>query len=508
LAPITVNVNGGTHTTGDTLNVDAAGGPVTDNGTQLTKPGFNPINYTQIENMSIANIGDLTVTSSGLDDTLVVNATSANAGNYKLNAGPVISFTGMTKLTFNSLAGSDALTIINPAVGLFAPTGGIDYNGGGQPGDSLNLLGGGGAGFNEIYFVGTTTPPVGGGGNNGDGLVRFTGPTPVDIRFTGLAPIGDTVAVASLTVNATDAANTISITNAAVAPRVRVAVDAFEPIDFDNKTAVIVNAGDGVAGGDAGDPINIVFSNTPAALTGLTVNADEGNDDINLNVLADVFVPLLISGGFVNGNSSQRDQLNIKDPAAGRAIGFDYQNASNGDVNVGGFANPVSVRQVEGLVYTGNNAVASVDGTAGTDDLTVASGQGEAMIFLGGNPWDGPVDGAFASALPGVAGPGANKGPDIFARGLNPFSNVSVTGGGGVNDQLYVYGSSENPLLDPANVGQPVFRGAGLANGVLIPGRGVGNAYDIVFVSDTQVSLFTPAFASLVGVNIPSRIVR
>ncbi len=47
----------------------------------------------------------------------------------------------MTKLTFNSAAGSDGLTINNPAVGLFAPVGGIDYNGGGQAGDLLNLLG-------------------------------------------------------------------------------------------------------------------------------------------------------------------------------------------------------------------------------------------------------------------------------------------------------------------------------------------------------------------------------
>src|SRR5205823_14630792 len=140
----------------------------------------------------------------------------------------------------------------------FAPAGGIDFNGGGQPGDSINLLGGGGAGVVETYFVGTTTPPIGGGpGNNGDGLIRFTGPNPVDIRFTGLAPIVDTVVAASLTVNATDAANIIGVTNGAVSPRLRIAVDAFETIDFDNKMSVVVNGGDGAAGGDAGDTITV-----------------------------------------------------------------------------------------------------------------------------------------------------------------------------------------------------------------------------------------------------------
>ncbi len=77
----------------------------------------------------------------------------------------------MTKLTFNSAAGSDGLTINNPAVGLFAPVGGIDYNGGGQAGDSLNLLGGGAPDLVQTYSVGTTTPPIGAGpGNSGDGF--------------------------------------------------------------------------------------------------------------------------------------------------------------------------------------------------------------------------------------------------------------------------------------------------------------------------------------------------
>ena len=145
----------------------------------------------------------LAVVGSAGDDNLIITATGANSGTYTLNGGAAVAFTGLASFSFLGGLGNDTLTINNPASGLFAPFNGIDYLGGGQAGDALNLIGGGGAGFNETYSVGTTTPPIGAGpGNNGNGLLRFTGPTPVDIRFTGLAPIVDTVAVASQAANA------------------------------------------------------------------------------------------------------------------------------------------------------------------------------------------------------------------------------------------------------------------------------------------------------------------
>ncbi|MCC6510433.1 MAG: DUF4394 domain-containing protein, partial [Pirellulaceae bacterium] len=789
-----------------------------------------------------AALDSITVAGSAGDDVVVVNATGSNSGSYSLNGGPSIPFANVASFSFIAGAGNDTLTINNPAGGLFAPSRGIDYQGGGQAGDSLNLLGGGSAAFTQTYSVGTRTPPVGNSGNNGDGLIRFAGPTPVDIRFTGLAPIIDTVLAASLTVTATDAANTISLTNGTAASRLQVAVDAFEPIEFTNKGALIVNAGDGVAGGDLGDTINVNYSNVPVGLTNMSINANEGDDVINvqakagagivvsisgnqgtntfnfglagtldailggstflfgnsgadklnlndaadgtnniytltnntftrsgagsigytnmsqvslnagtgsdtinttslflstqafinagggddtinatdsgslsliqgamtyagqagndrLNIndssdgvtriytisnnvinrtsagalnydntletidlaatnngnsflisstaagivynvntgvgsdsigtgnmsaidgqvnlttgggfdqlavsessgLSDTFtltqvgnateltygngdaaidlrydatgptgqlenfvlfasgvaqtviinnttannftavqtsdaadtitidgsgltannfitsnlgndtltlnVPgiitataLAINAGPANGTSSQRDQVNINDGQAGRSVSFDYANASNGDAVVGGLGTNINLNQVESLVYTGNGAFASVAGTSGTDDLTVASLAGAAMFFLGGNPWDGPTDGAFSSALPGVAGPGAVKGPYILARGLNPFSSVNVSGDGGANDRLYLYASSEMDLLDPANPATPVFRGVGFGNGTLIPGRGVGNAYNNISVSDSAMFIQAGPTA-LTGVN-------
>ncbi|MEQ1643939.1 MAG: Ig-like domain-containing protein, partial [Pyrinomonadaceae bacterium] len=309
---------------------------------------------------------DLVVTGSGIDDVLIVTATGANTGSYTLNGGAAVPFSGITSFTFNGMAGSDTLTINNPAAGLFDPANGIDFNGGGQPGDNMNLLGGTAA--SETYFVGTTTPPIGAGpGNNGDGLIRYTGPA-LDIRFTGLAPIVDTVAAGFLTVNATDAANTISVTNGAVAPRLRVAVDAFEPIDFDNKTAVAVNSGDGTAGGDAVDTVSVNYSNVPAALTNLSVNGDEGNDILTVLARAGSHT-LSLNGGDNN------DQLNAAATVAGP--GSILLNGNDGnDSLIGGGDDDVFDGGQGDDTFLGNGGTDNVGGGAGVsvDDRVLVPG--------------------------------------------------------------------------------------------------------------------------------------
>ncbi len=67
--------------------------------------------------------------------------------------------------------------------------------------------------------------------------------------------------------------------------RLIVAVDAFEPIEFNNKGQLIINAGDGVAGGDATDNVLLNFSNLPSGLASITINADEGADIVSLQLL-------------------------------------------------------------------------------------------------------------------------------------------------------------------------------------------------------------------------------
>ena len=155
------------------------------------------------------------------------------------NGGPAIGINDVDSLTVDGLGGSDTLRIQNPAGDVFAPTGGITYNGGTQGvggSDVLENLGGTSA-------SGTFTP----GGTFGSGTVTHTTAAPVTqtISFTGLEPVIDTVAQTNFTINATAADDTVLLGDGTDPARLTVVPGAQESVEFANKTNVVVNAGDG-----------------------------------------------------------------------------------------------------------------------------------------------------------------------------------------------------------------------------------------------------------------------
>ncbi|APW61857.1 beta strand repeat-containing protein [Paludisphaera borealis] len=94
--------------------------------------------------------------------------------------------------------GDDTFIITNPTGAVTAPVGGITIDGGGQAGDTLILVGGGGPSYNQTYLIG---PAPGQGAivtssnNNPTGLTisQF-------IRYTGLAAIFDSITADKLNV--------------------------------------------------------------------------------------------------------------------------------------------------------------------------------------------------------------------------------------------------------------------------------------------------------------------
>ncbi len=427
------------------------------------------------------------------DDVLVVTATGPDAGSYVLNGGPPVNITGVVTFVFNGTIGNDTFTINNPAGGLFAPSGGIDFNGGGQAGDNMNLLGG--SASTETYFVGTTTPPIGGGaGNNGDGLIRYTGPA-LDIRFTGLAPIVDTVVVASLTVNSTDVANTIAVTNGGVAPRLRVAVDAFEPIDFDNKAAVVVNGGDGIAGGDVGDTMGVNFTNAPAGLTGLTINGDEGNDQIFFNA-KNATVPLTLNGGaneaaptvpftcsitntlpagdrlVYSDSASLSDNtynLSVNDLIRNAQTAFSFNTMETVDFLAGGGNDTISVDARTGVRTTargnsgndtmslnvGSGAVGEIDGGGGQDTVTTTgTGAGSVTLLNGSGNNDTFTLVQAGGSMDNLSG---NVCVDGGANDAAPGDIVNLNDAGDASNNTYTLTSTGLVRTGSANVGFGTF---------------------------------------------------
>src|SRR3954468_3637687 len=90
----------------------------------------------------------ITIPGTSGNDTLIVTPASPDSGSFIFD-GATAGFSSATSFTFNGSTGSDVFRINNPTSGLFAPSGGITFNGGGQPGDVLENLGG--AAFDEFY---------------------------------------------------------------------------------------------------------------------------------------------------------------------------------------------------------------------------------------------------------------------------------------------------------------------------------------------------------------------
>src|SRR5690606_21453519 len=172
-------------------------------------------------------------------------------------------------------------------------------------------------------------------------------------------------------------------------------------------------------------------------------------------------------------------------------------------LSIGGFAFPINLLQTETMVYnsTGGADTVAVVGTTGDDQLTVVPrSPSEALIFNGGDPFDGPPE-TITGNLPGVAGGGI--GPAIRMIGL--VGDMKVAGGGSVTgDQLYVYARNEQSINDP-NTTDDIF---GFGPGTLIPGVGVGNAYDTIFTDGEEVfitGLATVALAPGSFTQIPAQ---
>lgn len=261
-----------------------------------------------------------------------------------------------------------------------------------------------------------------------------------------------------------------------------------------------------------------------------TFNGFDGNDVFNIYLSMDSIVPtdpnttLQINGGDVAGDTDNRDVVTLEvgefmdtdngvagnppivltnpDAGAARNVGINYDGSGvpgtdSGDINVTGLGTTIDINTVETFFYDGsgpNNDIVRVTGTMADDDLTVHPLDLEsALVFRGGNPWDGPIPAdseGFFDAIPGVAeGPaGTHAGPDMR---LNQIASLTMDGGGGSANQLYVYGESEmNITAGTADV-------FGFGNGVIIPGEGVGNAYDEILMNDQQVRFVDDAQAAM-----------
>ncbi|MFN0016898.1 MAG: dockerin type I domain-containing protein [Pirellulaceae bacterium] len=255
-------------------------------------------------------------------------------------------------------------------------------------------------------------------------------------------------------------------------------------------------------------------------------SAADGNDDFILNIAVHIgdtgvfpTTSLQIEGNANTAvDSANRDRVTINDNNAGfvRDLTYDYLD-TQGDLDIlantagnglfggeGAGLIPVNIRTMETLRFNAAGAandLVTVSGTSADDVITVAqtpsvaglSAQSSAFVFLNGNPYItspgaiAPPD-SLAGNFPGVAGGGL--GVDMLINGIAPASGAFFPTGGltldgsgtsAIGNRAIVQALSETNLLDPVSAGAAVdVFNLGLGAGVLVPGTGVNNAFDLV----------------------------
>ncbi|MDA1251388.1 MAG: hypothetical protein O2820_19430 [Planctomycetota bacterium] len=404
---INVAINGGADS--DTINGDDDGNVFTITGLDSgTLPDKVPAGYSSIENLGGGGGVDVFNINASLTGTL-----SGMGGDDQFNIAPGQSVGG----NINGDAGNDTITVGDAATVAGTINGGADndtlivdhsdsvsrtlaYDGG--TGDDLLRLTGTIAGGSTVYSVGPAADV---------GTVVTTGAQTQTIFFSGLEPIEDLMALASLTINASVGADIINVIDAPTAGRTEVNFNgAFELYRFENKTNVTVN------GGAGNDTINVNNPNPATGLSTLTVDGEDGNDTINL--LADH------SGNFEGGAGN--DSFVFAD-------GVQLTGAVDGEAGTDTI-NAQAVSSSLAFSLTSSSGT----GFSGTESsLLTGTGTFAGIDSLRGGAAADQINGLDVDSTWGIDG--SNTYTDNMAR-LLAFSLLEVVNGGSMADRFDVTG--------------------------------------------------------------------
>ena len=312
-----LNMGGGTNTaTFDTTELSgaaAANYQVVEGATDsLVVQGA--AGATNLYTVSKPGVGSMQIKDNTAGATqITLTETSGNLGQLQVNGG-----------------GANDTVTVDDTGGLVTLPGGITFNGYGAS-NTLKLINGGGATYTDMYTAG----PAAGQGND----VLANGGSTQRVYFQNLAPVVDTVTAGSLTVNGNNADNAISYTQGPDgATYGLVAVDNYETIEFQNKTALTI------AGQGGSDTISLNDASTPTGLTGIAVNGGDPTSGVS-----DILM--------VNGTVGATIDTSTNTITGAGPVTITYQNIEQVDFN-----------------GTGTGESLTVAGTAAPDTIVVTPG--------------------------------------------------------------------------------------------------------------------------------------
>lgn len=366
--------------------------------------------------------GELVLRGRQANNTFVIRATGTDSGSYSIDGGRPERFSGIRSLTIDGVGGHDVCRIVNPPHGLFAPPSGIACNGGNAPGHPrrgvLELVGG--AASSSNYAPGRP-----GAGT----MTHRLGHISQLIRFTGMAPVIDTVPEPSLMFTDSSPDDGVELVNGPSAGDLTIesADDDFESLTFSNKTDVTIDA---TASGDQG-LLNTTQSATD--LSALTFNVD-GNITSDQADLSGVDVTLNSSDGDITQGSG--GALNASSLAL------------SADLGIGTSSQPLQLDGPANLAFTNTTGAVNISSSG---ELTIgavgslgdSSNAGTTTTLSSSGPLEFSVNATSAGSLSATTDSDDNLTEDSGVTLESTSGNLSLSVGAG--GALILHGSLQAP---------------------------------------------------------------
>jgi fibronectin type 3 domain-containing protein len=429
--------------------------PLPGQTTISTTGGFADVIHQNFEEVVFG--GDLVINGTGGDDVLTVFATGTDSGTYMLTSNGVLieagSLMGVTSLTFNGLDGHDILRIHNPGGGLFAPIGGVDYNGGPNTtvpvtnpfGDSLEILGGAAASVEHEFT------------NDNDGFVYYNGAGTATITYTGLEPITDTIMAGDRTFTFTGGAETITLSDDGVVANGQSQIDSSlgESVVFTNPTGTLTIDVTLTAGADAihlegldslfnanltvtaGGDDTVTAQTNPTSLGAGNLSVTAGSITLNANISTTGNADLTALTGNITDDADNdvanltANMVTLSLDASPRSIGVSTADrfeidAVLLDVNTVGAGNDAFLRDTAGGLQVTDS---SLGGGGSVFDILVLNGNLTSVV---GGPGDVRADFVVVEVTGAASTIGAASPLEINAN--NRFDATSAGGNIRVRD--------------------------------------------------------------------------
>jgi len=374
---------------------------------------------------SLVGPNSINVDGTNLDDLLVITASSGNSGTYQLtsggNPGPLVNFSGIDQFSFNGLGGNDRLRIIHPSGSLFAPSLGIQYQGGGNT-DDLEVISGS-ASLVTYSFA-----------NANDGTVTWDGCT---LTYTGLEPVTSSITATNVTLDYSAASEIITITDAGGG---QTTVDSTlgETVTFNNPTGTLtINAGDtnsdtiNVASLAANYPAQIVIDGQGGSPDAININGNVSTNSKNISLLAENIATTTSLNAGTGDINITADTIALGASVTGTGNLAIISQTNTTTIGIGGGSGTMNVSDTELANLTDGFSTITIGNIAsgtGTVDINTATFV-DPVSIAGGTIHDGSGTDIFSIGnnvtLKGSISPGQSPGI-LTINGIFSFSDNST----------------------------------------------------------------------------------